>query len=205
MSAHVTVEPGDTLTSLAAEHGFLDADEVWQAPENEALRAQRNPDLLVPGDVLFIPDKQPRTVSVQTGQRRTIVVERTTVKLRLLLRDLLGAPRAGVTCELVVDGTPHTVTSAGDGLIEVEIDAGAREARLTLDGVEQVLQIGWLTPADTAAGAAARLRNLGYLVEADDDEAAVKLAVELFQVDHQLPVDGQWRSITAKLVEIHGV
>lgn len=205
MAAHVTIEPGDTLTSLAAEHGFLDADEVWQAPENAALRAARNPDLLAPGDVLFIPDKQPRTVSVQTGQRRTIVVERTTVKLRLALRDLLGAPRAGVACTLEVDGTSHALTSDGSGVVEVEIDARAREARLVDGGVEQILQIGWLTPADSAAGAAARLRNLGYLVAAEDDEPALRLAVELFQVDHALPVDGQWRSITTKLVEIHGI
>ena len=205
MGANVTVEPGDTLVSLAAEHGFLDADEVWQAPADRACDRRAARRSRAPGDQLFIPDKQPRTVTVQTGQRRTIVVERTTVKLRLLLRDLLGAPRADVTCELEVDGTPHTVTSDAAGLLEVEIDARAREARLVLDGVEQTLQIGWLTPADTADGAAARLRNLGYLVEAADDAAAVRLAVELFQVDHQLAVDGEWRSITAKLEEIHGV
>jgi len=205
MSATVTIEPGDTLTSLAAEHGFLDADEVWQAPENAALRASRNPDLLVAGDALFIPDKQPRTVEVPTGQRRTIVVERTVVKLRLLLRDAMGEPRPGAACTLEVDGTSHALTADGDGLVEVEIEPRAREARLTLDGVEQVLQIGWLQPADTEAGSRARLRNLGYLVGADDDAAAMTLAVELFEADHQLAVDGQWRSIVAKLAEIHGV
>jgi hypothetical protein len=203
MGFTVTIEPGDTLVSIAAEHGFLDAEAVWQAPENAQLRADRKPDLLAPGDQLFVPDRQPRTVQVQTGQRKTAVVDRTPVKLRLILRDAVGEPRADQACTIEVDGVSHAATTDGAGLVEVDIPPTARDAVLRIGGEEHALAIGYLGPATTQAGAVARLRNLGYLV-VDDDDAATRLAVELFQADHQLTIDGTWQSITGKLEESHG-
>lgn len=204
MGFTVTIEPGDTLISVAAEHGFLDAEEVWQAPENAALRAERKPDLLAPGDQLFVPDRQPRTVQVQTGQRKTAVVDRTPAKLRLILRDALGEPRANQPCTIEVDGVAHDLTTDGTGLVEVDIPPTARDAVLRVGGEQHALAIGYLGPASTQAGAVARLRNLGYLV-VDDDERATRLAVELFQADHKLAIDGKWQSIVGKLEELHGV
>ena len=49
------VRQGDHLRSIAFSRG-LDPDAVWQGDANSTLRKQRpNPDLLAPGDVLFLP------------------------------------------------------------------------------------------------------------------------------------------------------
>ena len=60
MSFPYTVKSGDTLTRIAAQHGFADWREIYRHPDNAAFRAKRpNPDLIFPGDVLMIPREEP--------------------------------------------------------------------------------------------------------------------------------------------------
>jgi hypothetical protein len=64
-----------------------------------------------------------------------------------------------------------------------------------------------LEPVDHPRGQRARLDNLGYVWIFDDEEAEVPsiYAIEEFQCDHGLPVDGACGPTTqAKLVEVHG-
>ena len=69
------VTQGDHLTSLASRFGF-DADDVWGHPKNEELRASRGGDrhVLLPGDVLYIPEAKPRWLPVTVGRTNAFVV-----------------------------------------------------------------------------------------------------------------------------------
>lgn len=205
MGAHV-IELGETVASLAAANGFGNPRVVWESPENADLRNRRNPDILAPGDELYIPPCEVRTVSVATGRRHTLRLCRATIKLRLALLDVMGKPRAGVNAVLEVDGKREDLTADGDGVLQMEIAPDAREAVLTVDGQEHSLEIGKLEPIASEEGVSARLRNLGYLVDGMGDAArALRFAVELFQVDHGLAVDGtDLDSIRETLVEVHG-
>jgi hypothetical protein len=205
VGTHV-IESGDTVASLAAAHGFTDPRIVWNAPENAELRQRRKPDILAPGDELYIPPRELRTVTVATGRRHTLRIERCLVRLRVALRDIVGKPRAGTTAVLEVDGKREDLTADGDGVIEMTIAPDARDAVLTVDGQEYDLEIGKLDPIDSEEGVTRRLRNLGYLVDGmGDDAEALSFAVELFQVDHELAVDGNdLESIREKLEEVHG-
>ena len=52
------VKAGDYTKKLAHTLGF-DADEVWNDPKNAELKKLRkDPDMLVAGDVLFVPEKK---------------------------------------------------------------------------------------------------------------------------------------------------
>ena len=58
------------------------------------------------------------------------------------------------------------------------------------------------------SGQQERLRNLGYLADplpGDDPEELFRIAVEEFQCDHKLAVDGKCGPATqAKLRDVHG-
>ena len=53
------VEQGEYLAQIARSYGFVDYNTIWDAPENQGLKDKRkNPNILFPGDKLFIPDKE---------------------------------------------------------------------------------------------------------------------------------------------------
>lgn len=58
MSSPYTVKSGDSLSAIAAAHGIGSWQEIYNHPDNAAFRELRpNPDLIKPGDQLFIPTK----------------------------------------------------------------------------------------------------------------------------------------------------
>lgn len=215
MATHYTVQQGDYLVKLAEEHGFFDVQTIWQHGENEALRAKRdNPNVLAPGDKLFIPDKDQRIENKPTDQAHTFRVKRGKNLLRLVLEDLYGKPVANATCELRVDGQVFQVVSGADGKIEQPIPITAKageivvkEGQTPLKNVTLAIEIGHLDPVDERSGQMARLSNLGYYLGAldADDEPAFKSAVEEFQCDQGLSVDGDCGPQTqARLLAVHG-
>ena len=69
------------------------------------------------------------------------------------------------------------------------------------------LRIGHLDPVEERSGQQARLANLGYYRGGDEpiDEDEFLSAVEEFQCEHKLTVDGKCGPLTqAKLVSVHG-
>jgi hypothetical protein len=206
----LTIEPGDHLAAIAAEHGFSDPQTLWQAPENAELRQRRrNPSLLAPGDQLFVPDKQAKKVTVATGATHKFQLKDASVRLRIKLRDPLDHPIANATCEVELDGAATTAQLDGDGLLDVEMPARTQVAVLRVGEVEWELHVGQLDPVEQRAGLLARLRNLGYLGGEDPDvgpsDADLAFAVTLFQRDHGLAIDpSALDQVRSKLEEIHG-
>jgi hypothetical protein len=158
-----TVRKGDCITSIADEHGFFWRT-VWDHEKNAQLRSLRSdPNTLVPGDVVQVPEKRARTEIRSTGAAHRFRLKGIPAMFRLQL--FQGKePRAGERFTLTVDGLKHEGVTSAAGLIEVPIPADARKATLVVGSEEEGLQfmLGRLPPITEIAGVQARLNNLGF-------------------------------------------
>ena len=224
------VKPGEYLAQIARNYGFVDFHTLWDAPENQDLKNKRkNPNILFPGDKLVIPDKELGEETRSTEKKHKFELQGEKLLLRIQLLDLKDKPVEGHEGTLTIEGDSKEFKTGSDGIVEKEIsvrDAGGKllgqakpEAKNPFQlPLEIPLKIGRLDPADEVTGQMARLNNLGYNAgEVPDhkpgDAEAEKLrkspqflsAVEEFQCDHQLKVDGKCGQHTQdKLVKVHG-
>jgi N-acetylmuramoyl-L-alanine amidase len=203
-----TVQQGDCIWSIAKTAG-LPPLTIWNHPNNAALKSSRkNPNILYPGDTVFIPDLNPGTFSKPTDQQHKFQVNGSTAKLRLRLLDN-QKPRSGESYTLNVNGKKLSGQTDGDGWLEQMIPADAMEAQLLLNGgaEKHILKLGSLDPVDQVTGIQARLQNLGlYMGEVDgemDDETTAALIG--FQNKNNLQATGEADSATqAALQSAHG-
>ncbi|PRQ06407.1 peptidoglycan-binding domain-containing protein [Enhygromyxa salina] len=211
MGHYHTVKAGECISSIAYASGFF-PEQVWQAPENEPLRTDRgNPNLLVPGDALFIPDKARREESVPVDQRSRFVLRGVPAKLHLEIRDD-GQAVAGAPYTVTVDGEPHTGVTDDAGAIDLSISPTARRASVEVyladgDVIAYPLELGQLRPITELDGVRARLDNLGFDCRGERGPlgAKTRAALERFQATHELDVSGEPdAATTAKLEAEHG-
>ncbi len=205
-----TVVAGDHLSRIAQKYGFRDFHTIWDHPDNARIKALRvNAHVLEPGDTVAIPDKQPHTESAPTDQTHRFRTDAARLLLRMAIKDFDNQPVAGMACTLTVSGKKHALTSDGDGVIEAEIDRSATDGLLEVPdlGVSHVVRIGFLEPVEVDAGCHERLINLGYYPGSFDDLDAevMRNAIEEFQCDFEMPVNGELDGATRdKLKEVHG-
>jgi hypothetical protein len=219
MGSYLTLKQGDHLPQIASDHGFSDWHTIWDDAHNTDLRnLRKDPGVLAPGDRVYIPDKDTREGQrVQSGSTARFRLKRSLPKLRLVVRGFDGKPLADADCKVTIHGAATDTKTQADGLLEIDLAPDATEATLEANGQVWTLKIGHLDPVDTDTGLWARLRNLGYLVddeaegkgaatsEAPPGAAALRFAIELFQRDHQLAIDGDDpRSVKDKLREVYG-
>jgi hypothetical protein len=212
---YYVVKQGDHLSSIARDNGFSDYRTVWNHANNADLRAKRdNPNVLLPGDRVFIPPLERGSVSRGTDSGHRFKVKGKTLKLRLVLEDLYEHPIANAACVLVVEGSITKLQSDRKGAVERFISPADRDGYLVIldaqtpfDGTQIGIRIGYLDPVEEIPGQQARLKNLGYFFGevGDPDPAEYRSAVEEFQCDFGLGVDGVCGRLTqAKLKAIHG-
>lgn len=178
MGAYHTIRQGEHLSSIAKANGFRDYRTIWDDANNAELKQKRqNPNVLFPGDQIFIPDKEQRQESRNTGQRHRFKVRDTELKLRLVLEDLYEKPIANAKCKLTVESETFDLTTDGEGKLEQEIRKQVERATLLIldeqtpaDGIELEVKIGHLDPVNKISGQKARLNNLGYFAGEFDDE-----------------------------------
>jgi Putative peptidoglycan binding domain/LysM domain len=206
-----TVVQGDCLSSIASRFGFSDWRVLYDHPSNAELRTKRpNPNLICPGDQLFVPEKERNVVRVATGQVHHFVVRRPATQLRLRLQGLDDTPMAGVGYTLRCGHLELKGTTTSEGIVEQNVPAEATLAELVFDdhGVTKQLQIGALDPLDTVTGMQARLLNLGYDCGPIDGIVGprTRAAVRSFQTANPpLVVDGIYGSRTrAVLLDKYG-
>ncbi len=213
MPSH-TVKQGEHLALIASAFGFADYRAIWDHPENAELKNKRkDPGILCPGDELHIPEREAKELPGSTELRHRFKVRRSGLKLRLVLMDAAFDPLAHARCVLHVGGDAYELEAGADGLLEETIPVGAEKVRLRVDdprapvGVEMPIRIGHLDPVDTVTGQKGRLNNLGYDAGpvGQDEDARFRSAVEEFQCDNKLKVDGVCGAKTQeKLREVHG-
>ncbi|MET0395876.1 MAG: hypothetical protein ABW277_03555 [Longimicrobiaceae bacterium] len=204
---HVVAE-GDCIASIAFGNGFH-PDTVWRDPANAGLRALRgNPNVLLAGDEVVVPDLREKRVPAATGRRHRFRRRGVPEKLRMQVMDS-DQPRAGVAYVLEIDGARREGRADAEGRIEEWIPPGARAGKLVIgsgeDADEIDLQLGGLDPVTTEAGVRARLENLGFLHAASGEEASLDAAVRLFRQHHGLPPgDALDAAARSALLEAHG-
>lgn len=205
-----TVKQGDCISSIAREHGFF-WQTLWDHPNNAQLKAKRkNPNVLLTGDVVFVPDKSGKQEAGATECRHRFVKKGEPAKLRLQLLEN-DSPRANEPYVLDIDGQLFSGNTDAQGSIEHPIPPNANKGNLTVGVAPNqqkfVLQLGDVDPVDEVSGIQARLSNLGFYYDAVDGvmSPATQTALSRFQRKHGLPATGQADSATrAKLVQVHG-
>ena len=194
MPIRYEVHQGDCISSIAFKHGFF-PDTLWNDPANAELKKKRgDPNVLLPGDIVTIPDKRTKEVSRATGEvhkfRRKGVPEK--LKLQLLIE---GEPRANEPYKIEIDALTFAGATDSKGRIECSIPPDARQGRLLLkDGAEVYeLQLGHLDPLDQISGLQGRLHHLGFYRGAIDGQmsASTELAILEFQLSQNLETTGE--------------
>ncbi len=202
-----TVGKGESLASIAKENGFL-WKTLWDHGNNAELKAQRrNPNQLVEGDVLFLPEKGKKEVGKPVDARHKFKRRGEPTRLKLQLLNM-GEPRRNEPYTLTFgDEVIHGTTDA-DGKIDQPIPGETKTATLSLgDGAEVYeVAIGELDPIDEITGVQHRLSNLGFDCEGEDGEIgdATRDALRRFQRANGLEETSEPDAATkAKLTELH--
>jgi len=214
MAAYYTVQQGECLTSIAAANGFADYRIIYDHPENADFRAKRpDPNLIFPGDVIYIPDKQDKAVNVATTAIHRFQIASGKRVLRIVVQGPDGKPMPNEPYELQIEGQVYTKQTDGNGLLQHSIPVDAASGSLKIRNYMWPLGIAQLNPLenvpdDGISGIQARLRNLGFDPGPIDGEKGplTEAAIRAFQAANPpLDVDGICGPQTrAKLVERYG-
>jgi murein DD-endopeptidase MepM/ murein hydrolase activator NlpD len=196
-----TVKAGDCVASIAALYGFT-VDLVWDLPENASLKEKRkDPNTLVPGDVVSVPDRREKVVSCETAKIHKFKLSAPSAVFRAQLFED-EKPLASQAFELKIEGETYSGTTDAQGSLEVAIPPNSRVGTLTVGTEPKVkafeLQFGELQPIGEDEGLEARLRNLGFV------ERKIEDALRSFQRRFGIEETGQADQATKdKLTEIH--
>jgi N-acetylmuramoyl-L-alanine amidase len=216
MSTPHYVSPGECLSSIASDYGFDDWKVIYNYAENADFRQLRpNPNIIYPGDLLYIPDFDSGSQSGSTEQTNVFGIESSTTLLRIVIMDTKNQPVAGKRYTLEIPGVaPIDATTGGDGMVETEIPPTADDGILTVwhNGAAAPpiiwrLAIGELDPLETVSGQQARLNNLGFDSGPVDGIKGplTEAAIKRFQTKYAPPVDGVVGPITrGKLKDVYG-
>lgn len=204
------VTQGECLASMAHDSGFADYKTIYDHPENARLKELRpNPNILSPGDPVYIPNKRDENQSRSTGRRHTFAKAGSGVWVRLVVKFGDDQPIANEPYVLVVGG--NTIRGMTDylGGIDHEVYAEARRGMLVFPSLRlgMHLRIGFLDPVDQLTGVRARLNNLGFSCgEADGDlDDRTEAAIRAFQRHAGLEPTGELDATTrGRLVSLHG-
>jgi len=204
-----TVEQGDCMTSIAYRAGFF-SDALWNHPKNSELKKKRkNPNALLSGDKVFMPEKRIRNETGATEKRHRFRRKGVPSKLHIRLLDAEGEPRTDIEYIIDIDGEIRSGETDQDGMIDESISPDAVRAKLVIepegDMEEYDLTLGGIDPIDEISGAQSRLKNLGYLenLSGELDEETTS-AISRFQKEFGLNETGEIDSATqAKLESYH--
>lgn len=205
MPIEYEVQQGDSIAKIAFRYG-LHPDTIWNFPDNQKLKLERkDPYVLLPGDIVVIPDKRIVQYARATEQRHRFQRKGVPETLRVQIW-CLGEPAKNMGYTIDLDGHTERGTTDGSGMLIHPVPPNLESAEVTLDnGMTFTLAIGHLDPIDTLAGIKKRLKNVGFFHGELDDEQGLDFveAIEKFQADQGLPVTGDMDAATKqKLKEV---
>jgi hypothetical protein len=201
------IEQGEGLSYLCELYGFS-PERIWNDPANQALQESRpDPNVLLPGDVVTIPDKVAGSVRAATGKLHRFKRKGVPALFRLQLLDG-GKPRASEAFSLEIDGKVLEGKTDEKGRLEAWVSNRAQKGLLKFGqrGEELEIDFGFLDPVEELSGVRKRLTNLGFdcLAEAGDLGPETRAALLRFQKEAGLPETGEPDEATRqRLAELH--
>jgi len=171
MSTKHTVTQGECFSSITKKFGFFDYKIIYDDAENSALKTKRpNPNVLFPGDIVAIPERQLKEEIGATLQKHIFKIPSKKTFIKVVIKDSEDKPYANIDYELTVDGKKTTGKTDATGKVEEEIIADAKSGEIILrskSGSNEILgvielEFGKLAPAEENTGVQARLNNLGF-------------------------------------------
>jgi hypothetical protein len=201
-----TVKQGEWLSKIAAKYGLPDWNIIWKDPHNADLAKRRNPNVLFPGDQLFIPEPAVREESGATNTRNQYVAKTFSDYFELTLLYPDGTPVKNKKYTLHITDPPLTGTTDANGhfkhdnLNPDELHSGVLQFPDT--NLSIWIGLGNLNPAakgsgneiskynDGLSGIQMRLSNLGYDPGSTDGEyddsgaipSVTRQAIAMFQL-----------------------
>ncbi len=210
-----TVRSGECMTTIAFRYGFKDYHAIYDHPDNAELKQNRpNPNVLAPGDVVVVPDREMRTLSLAVDSEHRVKVHRPKKELRIVFKNAEGEPLKSEPYTFQA-GTHDPVegTTDGSGTLKEPVPIGTTRALVTIQGRTLRLSLGALaplkaTPDEGANGVRARLRNLGYnagQASRSGIDRTTRTAIAIFQHDEGGTVDGALTDeLRTQLSDQHG-
>lgn len=198
MTGNYIAKHGDCITSIADEHGFFWGT-VWEHEKNKELREKRkDPNTLVEGDIVFIPEKRKKQEEIETGKTHTFNKKGVPALFRVQLlenEEFLADLDFELNVKSKSGNETHHGTTTAEGIVEAWIPTNAISAMLYVgpERDEYSLDFGVLPPIDEIAGIQVRLQNLGFFeseLTAQVDEATAE-AISAFQQRFNLTVSGE--------------
>jgi hypothetical protein len=111
------IQPGEHMVRIASQAGFLTYKPIWDDPANEALKTKcGNPNTLLAGEVITLPDFKINQVDVDTDQVHKFEVELDHLDLFVVLKDENDKPVKDIECEYPTDGKKKPAD--GEGKLE---------------------------------------------------------------------------------------
>ena len=217
-TVHVVAQ-GETLHRIAKKHGFRHWQTLYDHVDNAALRKKRpNPNLLLPGDEITIPEKEPLVVKIQTNQSHVFQMKPIpTEKFKVKIQNGSGKSWVGKKVSLKVGEQTLETEITETGFVEVDLPRGDEESGelsvfMNNDDSEPThtfeIKLGYLDPIDTLSGVQARCNALNFPCGVVDGLMGQKTreGVMAFQETYSLSVDGKPGPKTqAKLQEVYGL
>lgn len=213
------VKQGDYLTKLAHRHGF-DAESVWAHPKNAELRAaRRTPEVLAPGDVLYMPNAPREGLPFKPGVKNRYKARVPKVEVTLCFKDG-SAPLAdepyevrGLTAAHGDEDAPAALgRTDAEGRVTLHVPLTVREVTVTFPhrNVVYPVRIGDMDPETEMSGVQKRLQNLGFLSPDPDPEVdlgeLIRGAIAAFKKSHGLGESGELDAATRDaLLNAHGI
>lgn len=209
-SGDYTVKQGDCLSSIAQQTGHLWTT-IWNHPSNSELKKiRKDPNVLLPGDQLFIPELATKKYDCATDACHTFELKTSPIKLRLQFFKE-GKPRAQERFSIDIDGRAVAEGKLDQqGGLEVPISPNAEAAHVLVgDGqnaTEHAFVLGGVDPITEVSGIQQRLRNLGFNCEPSGQlDEMTRSALSLFQRMNGLQTSGESDESTRnKLLQVHG-
>ena len=194
MPERYVTQPGDCIHSIAFERGFF-PDTIWNHADNAELKNKRkDPCVLLPGDIVVVPDKRLKELSKPPEKKHRFKRKGVPKTLRIQIKSK-DKTMPGLTYTMIIDDELRREGQTdGDGFIVEQIPPNAKQAAIELgDGSEFELQLGVQDPLDTISGIQGRLHALGYYDGPDDGvlSAPTQEALKLFQRQNGLNATGQ--------------
>lgn len=176
MSIVHKVLQGESLSGIASKYGYKEGGDIYQHPDNVELRNKRpDPNTLLPGDRVTIPEIRKYQANAASGQRHKFLRFKPRTKIIRLKLDETQTNRFSKkeyelniqkpdSCKgdyLIFKGSLDE-----NGCLEEEIPIAALKGMLIVNTGDNPFKlhilIDHLDPADEISGIQGRLKNLGF-------------------------------------------